>query len=168
MYSRDDKIYVKINKVGYIPFIGMCGPIPNPIKIPTSTCLQMVTAGIDVFEVDPKTKEMVKLTVQNVFDDEKFRKRVIPMNEQPKPSMVKPTDSVVFSGVTKNPENDEKKTEDDTQKETIDEAKNDVPSVEKPEEKSDEEKTVDNTTEKPQHTQNSNDYKNKNKNKNRK
>ena len=111
MYSREDKIYVRINKNGYIPFIGMCGPIPNPIKIPASTCLQMVTAGIDVHEVNPDTKETVKLTVQNVFDDNKFGKK--PNSSEPsKQPTVHPTDKVVFTGVTQKPE--EKKIEDNS------------------------------------------------------
>lgn len=168
MYSREDKIFVKIIKNGYIPFIGMCGPIPNPIKIPTGTCLQMITAGIDVFEVNPDTKETVKLTVTNVFDDNKFGKKSNPI-ESPKQPTINPTDKVMFTGVSQIPE--EVKNVD----EKSDDAKTDVPSGDKvsddAEKDSDSEEKTENKTDNTvntQQTQQSNDTKNKNKNKNRK
>ena len=152
MYNREDKIFVRINKVGFIPYIGMCGPIPNPIKIPVATCLQMVTAGIDVFEVNPDTKETVKLTVQNVFDDNKFDKK--PVQSVPvKERLAPPVGSVTFTGV-KTPE--PKQIDDNTS------------SVKEDSSESNEElDNMNNATEKETKQQNV-DLKNKNKNKNRK
>lgn len=157
MYSREDKIYVKINKVGFIPYIGICGPIPNPIKIPTATCLQMINAGIDVFEVNPDTKETMKLTVQNVFDDNKFGKKPNP-HVQIKTTVTQPVGNAVFTGV-KNPEL--KHLDDvDEKHETINNVENKVSNKE---ESTSTEKTTELTDVKEQH-QNI-DYKNKNKNK---
>lgn len=174
MYSREDKIFVKIIKNGYIPFIGMCGPIPNPIKIPTGTCLQMITAGIDVFEVNPDTKETVKLTVTNVFDDDKFGKKSNPI-ELPKQPTINPTDKVMFTGVSQIPEEVKNVDAKSSVDEKSDDTKTDVPSVDKvsddAEKDSDSEEKTENNTENnvnTQQTQQSNDTKNKNKNKNRK
>ena len=74
MYKTTDEIFVRINKGGHIPYIGICGPIPNPIKVSTEICLKLVNAGIDIHQFDPATKQTVKLTRQNVFDDQKFAK----------------------------------------------------------------------------------------------
>lgn len=160
MYSREDKIFVKIIKNGYIPFIGMCGPIPNPIKIPTGTCLQMITAGIDVFEVNPDTKETVKLTVTNVFDDNKFGKKSNPI-DSPKQPTINPTDKVMFTGVSQIPEEVKNVDAKSSVDEKSDAAEKDSDSEEKTENKTDNNVNT-------QQTQQSNDTKNKNKNKNRK
>lgn len=75
MYKKTDEIFVRINKGGFIPYIGICGPIPNPIKVKTEICLKLVNAGIDVHQFDPVTKKTIKLTRENVFDDNKFGKK---------------------------------------------------------------------------------------------
>lgn len=171
MYSREDKIFVRINKMGYIPYIGMCGPIPNPIKIPTATCLQMVTAGIEVFEVNPDTKEMVKLTVQNVFDDNKFEKKPAPAVHVKTP-VAPPVNNVTFTGVKTpdvNPVNvsDEKQElSEETKTDEQPEQKESASTNEEESTDSSEEKNDDATEVKPQ--QQNNDFKNKNKNKNKK
>ena len=106
MYKTTDEIFVRVNRVGYIPLIGMCGPIPNPIKIPTSTCLKLVNAGIDVHQVDPVTKMTVKLTRENIFDDEKFDKKLVTKAttapvKPVAPAKVEPIKPVTFTGVPK-------------------------------------------------------------------
>lgn len=65
--QRNEKIWVKIIRAGYIPQLGMQGPIPNPIQITRGKAHSMIVAGIDVFEVDPITRDTKKLTIQNVF-----------------------------------------------------------------------------------------------------
>lgn len=65
--QRNEKIWVKIIRAGYIPQLGMQGPIPNPIQITRGIAHSMIVSGIDVFEVDPVTKNTKKLTIQNVF-----------------------------------------------------------------------------------------------------
>ena len=106
MYKTTDEIFVRINRVGYIPLIGMCGPIPNPIKIPTDTCLKLVNAGIDVHQVDPVTKMTVKLTRENIFDDHKFGKKPVVASAPVKPvvapsAKVEAVKPVTFTGVPK-------------------------------------------------------------------
>lgn len=72
MYKTTDEINIVSTRTGYIPQLQMCGPIVNPLKVPAQTCLAMVTAGVPLFEFDPKTKQIVALTINNVYDDEKF------------------------------------------------------------------------------------------------
>ena len=100
MYKREDQIFVRINRAGFIPHLGMCGPIPNPIKVTCGKCLDMINSGIEVWQVDPETKEMVKLTVKNIFDDQKFSKKTEnPVNiVEPAPSIEQP---ITFGGVKK-------------------------------------------------------------------
>ena len=108
MYKTTDEIFVRISRGGFIPYIGMCGPIPNPIKVSTEICLKLVNAGIEVHQYDPVTKRDVKLTRQNVFDDQKFTNkkdkesvaRPLNPNEQPQ-KQVDIGDPIMFSGVQK-------------------------------------------------------------------
>jgi len=65
--NKSDMVWVRVIKAGYISQLGMQGPIPNPIKISRDVAYSMIVSGIDVFEVDPVTKEVTKLTIQNVF-----------------------------------------------------------------------------------------------------
>jgi hypothetical protein len=91
MYNKTDLIPVIIARVGFIPHLQTWGPIYNPIKIPAQKCLEMVTDGVDVREVDLATKAMVKLTIENVFNSDKFN----PVKEvgAPKVTEVKVTTS---------------------------------------------------------------------------
>lgn len=107
MYKKTDEIFVRIAKHGYIPYIGICGPIPNPIKVSTETCLKLVNAGIVVHQFDPATKETIQLTRTNVFDDKKFdRKKAAqkPAVTPPPVAPEKPVEPVVFTGVQKQDE----------------------------------------------------------------
>lgn len=69
MKPASDLIYVRVLRNGYIPQLGICGPIPNPIQITRGKAYSMINDGIEVHEFDPKTKETTKLTVKNVFGD---------------------------------------------------------------------------------------------------
>ena len=127
MYKTTDEIFVRINRVGYIPLIGMCGPIPNPIKIPTSTCLKLVNAGIDVHQVDPVTKLTVKLTRENIFDDHKFGKKPVVASAPVKPvvaptAKVEAVKPVTFTGVPKV----EPKVEEPKVEEVVEEIKEEI------------------------------------------
>ena len=106
MYTRNDKIFVRVNRNGFIPQLGISGPIPNPVKVTCGICLDMVSAGIDVYQVDPSTRKMVKLTVDNVFDDKKFvTKKKTPVATSPAVQSAAVSEPAVqpiqFSGVKK-------------------------------------------------------------------
>lgn len=71
MKSRNEEIFVKVIRNGYIPQLGICGPIPNPIKITRGLAHSMVVAGIDVYQYFPDTKMTQKMTIHNTFEDQK-------------------------------------------------------------------------------------------------
>lgn len=105
--KRNEKIWVRIIRAGYIPQLGMQGPIPNPIQITRGKAHSMIVAGIDVFEIDPISRKSHKLTIRNVFGVPKT-------NNTPDTSPQKPpvqnsshnkenqNNSVSFSGVPNN------------------------------------------------------------------
>jgi hypothetical protein len=103
MYKPTDEIFVRINRNGYIPIIGICGPIPNPIKVKTEVCLKLVNAGIDVHQFDPETKQTVKITRENVFDDAKFAKKKA-ASVQTQVPIVNPSAPINLAGVVKKEE----------------------------------------------------------------
>lgn len=112
--TRGENIWVKIIRAGYIPQLGIQGPIPNPVQITRAKAHSMIVAGIDVFEVDPKTKKTTKLTIQNVFgntsglNNDMIQKhesvKNIPNNAANQPK----NDTISFNGVS-NQNNNSKK-----------------------------------------------------------
>ena len=116
MKKRSDKIYVRVIRNGYIPQLGIQGPIPNPIKISRGTAHSMIVAGIEVHEVDPKTKITKKLTVENVFEDAPSAPVKEPVPEKKPSDPVKP---IAFNGVKKEDKKEEvKNTEPEKDEET--------------------------------------------------
>lgn len=108
MKPASDLIYVRVLRNGYIPQLGICGPIPNPIQITRGKAYSMINDGIEVHEFDPKTKETVKLTVQNVFGDgtsapapevKSEEKKAEPVKAEEK--KVEPEKPVTLTGVAK-------------------------------------------------------------------
>lgn len=73
MTNKNDQIFIMTKRTGYIPQLRTYGPIVNPIKCPLSLCLSMLTAGVELHEFDPKTRAVVKLTVNNLYDKDKFK-----------------------------------------------------------------------------------------------
>lgn len=126
--KASEQIFVKVMRNGFIPQLGICGPIPNPIKVTRSKAHEMIVAGVAVYQYFPETKYTEKLTLQNVFGD-KNNKDVNPKNEKPevkKPA--EPIKPVELTGVAKETVNDivntidEKKPEDNSaSKNTVDE-----------------------------------------------
>lgn len=117
MRKRTEEIFVKVLRNGFIPQLGMCGPIPNPIKITRGTAHSMIVAGIKVFEFNPVTKETIELTVDNVFADEDATKKEESNNQQtsPAPSKVsEPIKPVTLNGVKNSdkPADEDKKTDE--------------------------------------------------------
>lgn len=68
-----ETIYIKTNRLGFIPQIHMQGPIITPIPITREAAKSMIVAGIELFEVykDKSGKKQVRLlTLQNVYPGE--------------------------------------------------------------------------------------------------
>lgn len=63
-------IYIKTNRIGYIPQIRMQGPIITPIPVTREVAKAMVVAGIEVYEINRVTKEPRLLTLKNVYPGE--------------------------------------------------------------------------------------------------
>ncbi len=162
-------IYIKTNRLGFIPQIHMQGPIVTPIPVTREAAKSMVVAGIEVFEVykDRSGNKQVRLlTLKNVYpgegeppekpdhDKDGEQKPPVPTSGVAQQEPVKPVD---LKGVS------------------IPEAKSNEPTteeVEETEELPEEEEKKEETAEdpKPQNTNNTNGNrhnKNKNKNKNK-
>ena len=109
MKPASDLIYVRVLRNGYIPQLGICGPIPNPIQITRGKAYSMINDGIEVHEFDPKTKETTKLTIKNVFGDDESapvpevkveeKKAVEPVKAEEKKA--EPEKPVTLTGVAK-------------------------------------------------------------------
>ncbi len=65
-----DKIFIKTNRIGFIPYINMQGPIVTPLPVTRQIAHAMVVAGVETYMVDPKTKKVTLLTIQNVYPGE--------------------------------------------------------------------------------------------------
>lgn len=101
MKNKNDQIFVRVMKNGYIQQLGICGPIPNPIKVSRALAHRMVVGGVEVHEVDPITKMTKKLTIHNVFSDEKNTvsdKETKPVQEAPVSKNEKPVETMTFVG----------------------------------------------------------------------
>ena len=128
---------------GILPELGgICGPIPNPTRIPVKKIIDMIVHNRTVFECDPadprNEEKRVKLTLVNVKQDnfcynasksEEKKEEVpeTPKNEEPKKEEVKPEEKEEAAPV-KEPVKEESKEEAPAEK--AEEAKEEV----KPEE----------------------------------
>lgn len=68
-----EKIFIKTNRLGFIPQINMQGPIITPIPVSREVAKSMIVVGIEVFEVykDSDGKKQIRLlTLQNVYPGE--------------------------------------------------------------------------------------------------
>lgn len=72
MRNPERNIYVLCRKVGYIPFLGICGPVANPLQLPAKLCLDIITSGIKLYEFEPSTHDTLELTSDNIFEDDNF------------------------------------------------------------------------------------------------
>lgn len=148
-----EKIFIKTNRIGYIPQLGMQGPIVNPYPTTRGIAKAMLVSGIQVFQIDPVTKAVTELTLQNVFPGEGDKKPV----EEKKPETPKagvtsaPVKPVSLQGVAKAPEQPAKV--------------NETPEPEKVEEVAKEEKTDEKVEEAPK-AEDSNKNQNQNNNNN--
>jgi len=71
-YLKTDEIFIVTTRLGYIPALRTYGPIPHPIRVPLATCLELIVSGITIHQFDPETKNIVELTMENLFDIDKF------------------------------------------------------------------------------------------------
>ena len=95
--EMSERIYIKTNRIGFIPPLGVQGPIVNPYPTTRAAAKECLVAGIKVFEVLPD-KSVKELTLKNVFGDKPEVKK-----EEPKPTAgitSEPT-SASFKGVEK-------------------------------------------------------------------
>lgn len=97
--NANQEIWVKILRAGFIPQLGIQGPIPNPIKITREKAHNMIVAGIDVYQVDEKTRETTKLTLHTVLGGEAPKAEVKPEVKTPVPAPVKAEKPVELTGV---------------------------------------------------------------------
>lgn len=163
MKPRTEQIFVKIMRNGFIPQLGICGPIPNPIRITRAKAHSLIVAGIDVYQYFPENHYTEKLTLQTVFG--KAEKEEIPKKPVEK-KVSEPMKPVELTGIKKEEEvasevevNTEEEVEDtvDDEMEIDENEVNDVEDeVEEPEE----------TSATPNNQQNNNNY-NKKKKRNR-
>lgn len=102
MYKKTDRIFIVSTRTGYIPQLKMYGPIPNPIKVPLNLCLSMITSGIDIYQFEPKSKSIIKLNFDNIFDDKKFD--VVPKKVEKAPDYTTKVKSFKTTGVKIEPE----------------------------------------------------------------
>ena len=141
----NEKIFIKTNRIGFIPPLGVQGPIVNPYPTTRAAAKECIVAGIEVYEVT-KDKKVNKLTLQNVFGE----KESAPVAEKPNAGVTSNPKTTTFSGVpVKNEKKDdtkeepkaEEKAKDTTEENTVDaspaESKDETPSAEKPDEKKD-------------------------------
>lgn len=86
MRNPERNIYVLCRKAGYIPFLGICGPIANPLHLPAKLCLNIITAGITLYEFEPTTRDTLELTTDNIFEDDNFGVKSKVTEVMPKPN----------------------------------------------------------------------------------
>ena len=89
--QKNDLRWIKVGTSLYIPEVRSNGPIVTPLQVPASDVLAIVKRGINVYEVDPRTKKEIKLTITNIFDGDRFGKREIPVAPIPQEHQAKLT-----------------------------------------------------------------------------
>jgi hypothetical protein len=65
-----ERIYIRTNRIGYIPQLRMQGPIITPVPVTREDAYRMIVSGIDVYQIDPVTKNATKLDLKTVFPGE--------------------------------------------------------------------------------------------------
>lgn len=75
-YNRNTLIYILTPKVSYIPPLRQNGPITNPLRVPCRVVEKCLQIGVPISEYDPNTKQVIKLTPLNLYDDKKFEQLV--------------------------------------------------------------------------------------------
>lgn len=97
-----EKIFIKTNRIGFIPQLGIQGPIVNPYPTTRSVAKAMIVAGIQVYQIKPDTKEVIELTLQNVFPGEgDVKKKDINVQASSKSGVTtKPVQPVNLKGIT--------------------------------------------------------------------
>jgi hypothetical protein len=72
MRTKADNLFVISDYRGYIPHFNRYGPVYAPTKVSVALAIQMITSKIPLTEINPRTKQTVRLTLQNLFDENKF------------------------------------------------------------------------------------------------
>lgn len=169
MRPRNEEIFVKIMRNGMIPQLGICGPIPNPIKVTRAKAHSMIVAGIAVYQYFPDTQYTEKLTLQTVFGGPE--KETV-SNKVDDKKISEPVKPVSFTGVKKIVEEKLVESANESVETTDDITKNEAISVDDTTDTSNEdsaneiEETTDNNTHQNNNNNNYNRNKNNKKNKN--
>lgn len=101
MDRSKEQIFVRVMRNGFIPQLGMCGPIPYPIKVTRAVCHSMIVSGIEVMQYDPETKITTKLTLQNVFGGETKAEEPKKVEAPKAPEYTKTPETTTFNGIPK-------------------------------------------------------------------
>lgn len=111
-YSDTKIIFIMTDKESYIPPLRQIGPIPNPLPVSVLVAAKCIQCGCPISEYDPETGLVVKLTLENLYDDQKFVKAkeeadaINRGEKKPTESDDKKEDGNEEGTGTKDPEND--------------------------------------------------------------
>jgi len=134
MRKNTDEIFIMTKRTGYIPHLKTYGPIPNPLKCPISLCMGMIIAGVEIYEYDPVTRLTMKLTLENLVNEDNFaskeEKKVEVAPEQqvtPLVGNVSETVKVEADETLETPEDDKSDEVDDVEPDETDEDADEEP-----------------------------------------
>jgi hypothetical protein len=74
MLKPQDKAYIIIATKGFIKQLGCNGPIKSPVLMELRTAYDIMLAGHTVMEYNMTTKDMITLTLQNIYSKAKWAK----------------------------------------------------------------------------------------------
>ena len=98
----NEKIFIKTNRIGFIPQLGIQGPIVNPYPTTRKVAKDMIVGGIQVFQIT-EDKKVIELNLQNVFPGEGDPKPAPKKEEKNEKPVGKPVEPVQFKGVVTEP-----------------------------------------------------------------
>lgn len=75
--NKKDLRWIKVGTTRFIPELKMNGPVVMPLQVPAQDVLSIVNRGYIVDEIHPVTKQQIRLTSTNVFDENRFGKREV-------------------------------------------------------------------------------------------
>lgn len=126
----NEKIFIKTNRIGFIPQLGIQGPIVNPYPTTRKVAKDMIVSGIQVFQIT-EDKQVIELNLQNVFPGEGDSVKPEKKEEKPSKPIGEPVKPVEFKGIPNSskepveskPQTDNKEDKTETQVVSNDESK---------------------------------------------
>ena len=98
----NEKIFIKTNRIGFIPQLGIQGPIVNPYPTTRKVAKDMIVSGIQVFQITDD-KKVIELNLQNVFPGEGDPKPAPKKEKKNEKPVGKPVEPVQFKGIAADP-----------------------------------------------------------------